>query len=80
MCPVDHTGVLGDNPDSRFCGGDEDHDPSEEYEEYLTCSVCGDNGELQSLSQIVVLRNKVANDSFIASSPAVCSKLKCLGC
>ncbi|KAI9885364.1 MAG: hypothetical protein M1823_002835 [Watsoniomyces obsoletus] len=28
-----------------FCGADEDHDPSEEYEEYLACSVCDDNGE-----------------------------------
>jgi len=26
-----------------FCGQDEDHDPSEEYEEYLTCTVCGDH-------------------------------------
>jgi hypothetical protein len=28
---------------SRFCGGDEEHDPSEEFEEYLACAVCGDN-------------------------------------
>lgn len=28
----------------RFCNEDEEHDPSEEYEEYLACSVCGDNG------------------------------------
>ena len=28
-----------------FCGQDEEHDPSEEYEEYLACSVCGDNGK-----------------------------------
>lgn len=26
-----------------FCGQDEDHDPSEEFEEYLTCTVCGDH-------------------------------------
>ncbi|PWY87640.1 hypothetical protein BO70DRAFT_351123 [Aspergillus heteromorphus CBS 117.55] len=25
-----------------FCGQDEDNDPSEEYEEYLACAVCGD--------------------------------------
>lgn len=30
---------------SRFCGEDEEHDPSEEYEEYLSCAVCGDNGK-----------------------------------
>lgn len=28
---------------ARFCGGDEEHDPSEEFEEYLACAVCGDN-------------------------------------
>lgn len=28
----------------RFCHEDEEHDPSEEFEEYLACSVCGDNG------------------------------------
>ncbi|KAH0544567.1 hypothetical protein FGG08_001339 [Glutinoglossum americanum] len=28
---------------TRFCYEDEEHDPSEEYEEYLTCAVCGDN-------------------------------------
>lgn len=27
----------------RFCNQDEYHDPSEEYEEYLTCAVCGDH-------------------------------------
>ncbi|KAI7503676.1 hypothetical protein KC367_g1518 [Hortaea werneckii] len=26
-----------------FCGQDEEHDPGEEFEEYLACSVCGDN-------------------------------------
>lgn len=26
-----------------FCLQDEEHDPSEEFEEYLTCAVCGDN-------------------------------------
>lgn len=26
-----------------FCGQDEEHDPSEEFEEYLTCAVCGDH-------------------------------------
>ena len=31
------------NTGVRFCNQDEDHDPSEEYEEYLTCAVCGDH-------------------------------------
>ncbi|KAF7117737.1 hypothetical protein CNMCM5793_006893 [Aspergillus hiratsukae] len=30
-----------------FCGQDEDNDPSEEFEEYLTCSVCGDHSHRQ---------------------------------
>lgn len=30
----------------RFCGEDEEHDPSDEFEEYLACAVCGDNGKL----------------------------------
>lgn len=29
----------------RFCGQDEEHDPNEEYEEYMACAVCGDNGK-----------------------------------
>jgi histone acetyltransferase SAS3 len=33
---------------SRFCDQDEEHDPSEEYEEYLACAVCGDNGKCSS--------------------------------
>ncbi|KAK5130725.1 hypothetical protein LTR08_001712 [Meristemomyces frigidus] len=30
-----------------FCRQDEEHDPSEEFEEYLACSVCGDNAHRQ---------------------------------
>ncbi|KAL5340486.1 hypothetical protein BJX70DRAFT_396732 [Aspergillus crustosus] len=30
-----------------FCNQDEDHDPSEEYEEYLSCAVCGDHSHRQ---------------------------------
>ena len=33
----------------RYCGEDEEHDPSEDYEEYLACAVCGDHGELSIL-------------------------------
>ncbi|KAI9781901.1 MAG: hypothetical protein M1835_004157 [Candelina submexicana] len=32
-----------------FCGEDEEHDPSEDFEEYLACAVCGDNCELKEL-------------------------------
>ncbi|QIW99468.1 hypothetical protein AMS68_004986 [Peltaster fructicola] len=30
-----------------YCGQDEEHDPAEEYEEYLACAVCGDNAHRQ---------------------------------
>ncbi|KAF7592456.1 hypothetical protein BBP40_000237 [Aspergillus hancockii] len=30
-----------------FCGQDEDNDPSEDFEEYLTCTVCGDHSHRQ---------------------------------
>ncbi len=29
---------------TRFCQQDEENDPSEEFELYLACGVCGDNG------------------------------------
>ncbi|KAI9890002.1 MAG: hypothetical protein M1814_004620 [Vezdaea aestivalis] len=30
-----------------FCGEDEEHDPSDTFEEYLACAVCGDNSHRQ---------------------------------
>ncbi|KAI9829451.1 MAG: hypothetical protein M1826_005633 [Phylliscum demangeonii] len=30
-----------------FCRADEEHDPGEDFEEYLACSVCGDNSHRQ---------------------------------
>jgi histone acetyltransferase SAS3 len=33
------------NVHCSFCHETEENDPSEDYEEYLACSVCGDNGE-----------------------------------
>ncbi|OCL13819.1 hypothetical protein AOQ84DRAFT_282365, partial [Glonium stellatum] len=30
-----------------YCGEDEEHDPSEEFEEYLDCAVCGDHAHRQ---------------------------------
>ncbi|KAL4908164.1 hypothetical protein BDW74DRAFT_146958 [Aspergillus multicolor] len=30
-----------------FCNQDEDHDPSEDFEEYLSCAVCGDHSHRQ---------------------------------
>jgi hypothetical protein len=39
--------IEGANTDSfaSYCNQDEENDPSPEYEEYLSCSVCGDNGK-----------------------------------
>lgn len=42
------SGVIPRLISPRFCEQDEDHDPSVEFEEYLACAVCGDNGELLS--------------------------------
>lgn len=55
----------------RFCYQSEDNDPSPEYEEYLACSVCGDNGTLQRVSALNFIvdvtewknRGKATNDS-----------------
>ena len=41
----------------RFCHLDEEHDPSEEFEEYLACSVCGDNGTCILMFKHVMRRN-----------------------
>ena len=29
--------------ENRFCLQDEEHDPCEEFEEYMACDVCGDH-------------------------------------
>lgn len=31
----------------RFCKQSEEHDPSEDFEEYLQCEFCGDGGKVQ---------------------------------
>ncbi|KAL2798359.1 hypothetical protein BJX66DRAFT_44932 [Aspergillus keveii] len=41
---ADHNTIRGN---CIFCNQDEDHDPSEEYEEYLSCAVCGDHSHRQ---------------------------------
>lgn len=38
--------VDADRRTLRFCHQDEEHDPSEEFEEYMACAVCGDNCKL----------------------------------
>jgi histone acetyltransferase SAS3 len=38
----------------RFCQQDEENDPSEEFELYLACGVCGDNGLL--ISSVLLTR------------------------
>ncbi|KAE8350658.1 hypothetical protein BDV28DRAFT_138675 [Aspergillus coremiiformis] len=41
---VDNNTVRGN---CIFCGQDEDSDPSEDFEDYLTCAVCGDHSHRQ---------------------------------
>ena len=48
------------NTFTRFCQQDEEHDPSEDFEEYLACAVCGDNCKLISI-KCFVLSNKADN-------------------
>lgn len=42
---VANLSIIRANEEFRFCGQSEENDPSEEFEEYLACSVCGDNGK-----------------------------------
>lgn len=41
----DEGSEKGDSGLCMFCKQDEDHDPAEEFEEYLACAGCGDNGQ-----------------------------------
>ena len=36
----------------RYCGEDEENDPSEEFELYLSCAVCGDNCKCEAFECI----------------------------
>ncbi|GAD94447.1 protein mst2 [Paecilomyces variotii No. 5] len=50
----------GDKPgrgNCIFCGQDEEHDPAEEYEEYLTCAVCGDHSHRQCAREQEALKS-----------------------
>lgn len=44
---------------SSFCGQDEEHDPSEEFEEYMACAVCGDNCKSGSCNIYFFPKNKL---------------------
>ncbi|CAF9916204.1 MAG: hypothetical protein HETSPECPRED_002793 [Heterodermia speciosa] len=41
------SGEVATRNNCIFCLQDEEHDPSEEFEEYLACAVCGDNSHRQ---------------------------------
>ncbi|KAL8690101.1 MAG: hypothetical protein Q9224_004487, partial [Gallowayella concinna] len=43
----DISGDVATRNNCVFCGKDEEHDPGEEYEEYMACAVCGDNAHRQ---------------------------------
>ncbi|MCJ1391091.1 hypothetical protein MMC18_003953 [Xylographa bjoerkii] len=52
-----------------FCGQDEEHDPSEEFEEYMACAVCGDNSH-----------GKCARENNSLDTTDDSSKWRCPGC
>ncbi|MCJ1280847.1 hypothetical protein MMC26_000164 [Xylographa opegraphella] len=52
-----------------FCGQDEEHDPSEEFEEYMACAVCGDNSH-----------GKCARENHSLDATDDSSKWRCPGC
>ncbi|KAL8891588.1 MAG: hypothetical protein Q9192_005717, partial [Flavoplaca navasiana] len=65
----DAIGEVANRNNCVFCGQDEEHDPSEEFEEYMACAVCGDNSHRQC-----------ARDANSLSSNDDASKWTCLTC
>lgn len=53
-CELSRHGSLLKLTIGRFCHQDEDNDPSADFEHYLTCCVCDDNGmsKVHSLASI----------------------------
>ncbi|KAF2154061.1 hypothetical protein K461DRAFT_223227 [Myriangium duriaei CBS 260.36] len=45
-----------------FCNQDEEHDPAEDYEEYLSCVVCGDNAHRYCAREGGTLHDEVHSD------------------
>lgn len=60
----------------RFCGQDEEHDPGEDFEEYLACAVCGDNGEFSRLVLSFLLF--CVHRCYRIRPLIFCSNLKCM--
>ncbi|KAL8993756.1 MAG: hypothetical protein Q9169_006102 [Polycauliona sp. 2 TL-2023] len=65
----DAIGEVANRNNCVFCGQDEEHDPSEEFEEYMACAVCGDNSHRQC-----------ARDANSLSSNDDAAKWTCLAC
>ncbi|KAI4107294.1 MAG: hypothetical protein LQ339_002692 [Xanthoria mediterranea] len=65
----DALGEVANRNNCVFCGQDEEHDPSEEFEEYMACAVCGDNSHRQC-----------ARDANSLSSTDDATKWTCLAC
>lgn len=63
---VEKLSIIQANGYSRFCGESEENDPSEEFEEYLACSVCGDNGKCGKRQSTQVLVSKVESGRIAA--------------
>ncbi|KAK3402173.1 hypothetical protein B0T20DRAFT_390084 [Sordaria brevicollis] len=54
----------GDSGLCMFCKQDEDHDPAEEFEEYLACSGCGENAHQQCAREANALASDQAPDTW----------------
>ncbi|KAL8850419.1 MAG: hypothetical protein Q9221_004651 [Calogaya cf. arnoldii] len=65
----DALGEVANRNNCVFCGQDEEHDPNEEFEEYMACAVCGDNSHRQC-----------ARDANSLSSNDDATKWTCLAC
>ncbi|KAG5294994.1 histone acetyltransferase [Histoplasma ohiense] len=53
------------NPNNCIvCGQDEEHDPSEEFEEYLSCAVCGDHCHRQCARERGTLNSEEAAENW----------------
>lgn len=60
---------IHSNMHLRFCHQDEEHDPSEDFEEYLACAVCGDNCKLSSICFVFFCRIGLTTKQHIGNAP-----------
>lgn len=56
---------------SSYCNQDEENDPSPEYEEYLSCVVCGDNGMSYHEVSMIAIRELTC---FVPAAHRQCAR------